>query len=168
LYHRGYKNKHGYIIDNIKNKEGTWYPYYEHSIKWIYFNGGIPDGYVIDHIVPVKNGGTNKLSNLRLVTPKGNANNELTRNNISESHKGKKQTEETKKKRSDSMKGKLVNYKKYSKQVCQYTLEGKLIAIYPSTAECERNGFCRTAVRKCCDGTYDNNNTYKNYIWKWL
>ncbi len=167
-YHKGYKDKRGYIIDNITTMEGISYPFCEHIIKWEYFNGEIPEGMVIDHIVPIRNGGTNKLSNLRLVTPKGNANNEITRKNISESHKGKKQSKETKTKRSNSMKGKNLNNPKYSKQVDQIDpISGEVVRHYESTMECERNGFCHTAVRMCCNNKYYKSNIYKNYIWKW-
>jgi hypothetical protein len=167
VYHAGYKDKRGYIIDNIKSKQGNYYPFLEHVTKWEYFNGKIPEGLQIDHILPTRNGGTNKLSNLRLAKIKENANNELSLINKSESHKGKKQTEDTKKKRSESMKGRLINNTETSKKVYQYSIDGELVAIWPSTMECERSGFCRTAVKKCCNGTYFNNNTYKNYFWKW-
>lgn len=49
-----------------------------HRVVWIAFNGKIPDGYEIDHIIPVKNGGTDELSNLRLATHKENCNNILS------------------------------------------------------------------------------------------
>ena len=166
-YHKGYKNKQGYIIDNFKVDDGVYYPFLEHIIKWEYFNGKIPEGYEIDHIIPVRNGGTNKLSNLRLTTTKGNANNELSIINKSEAHKGKHHTEETKEKMSKSHKGKLINDNRISKKVFQYTLDGELVSIWPSTSECGRNGYDRTAVRLCCIGKYYNNNTYKNYIWKY-
>lgn len=167
-YHKGYKDKRGYIIDNIASIEGISYPFLEHIIKWEYFNGKIPDGMEIDHIIPVRNGGTNKLSNLRLVTTKGNANNPLSIINKSNAHKGHKQTEETKMKRSTSMKGKLINHASCSKKVGKYTFDGELVKIYPSTMECERDGFCHTAVRKCCNGEYYNNNSYKNFKWQWV
>lgn len=167
-YHKGYKDKRGYIIDNIASIEGISYPFLEHIIKWEYFNGKIPDGMEIDHIIPVRNGGTNKLSNLRLVTTKGNANNPLSIINKSNAHKGQKQTEETKMKRSTSMKGKLINHASCSKKVGKYTFDGELVKIYPSTMECERDGFCHTAVRKCCNGEYYNNNSYKNFKWQWV
>lgn len=167
-YHLGYKDKRGYIIDNIKVEKGVSYPFLEHIIKWEFFNGKIPDGLEIDHIIPVRNGGTNKLSNLRLVTTKGNANNELSIINKSESHKGKKQSEETVKKRSISLKGKLVNHPNLSKQVDQIdSISGEVIKTWSSTMDCHRNGFNHSAVRQCCNGTYYKNNIYKKYIWKW-
>lgn len=134
--------------------------------------------YEVDHIKPIREGGTDALDNLRLVSHKDNCNNERTKKAISDSLKskyenehhhmlGKKIAEKTKKKMSDSMQGKLKNDSRISKAVLQYDIEGNLINTFPSTMECERNGFCHTAVIKCCNGTYCNNNKYKNYIWKW-
>lgn len=74
-------NKSGYNIKPYKCTDNNFHTFLEHVAKWIYFNGEIPDGLEIDHIIPVKNGGTNKLSNLRLVTRKGNANNEISLEN---------------------------------------------------------------------------------------
>lgn len=76
----------------------------EHVAKWEYFNGEIPDGMQIDHIIPVLNGGTNKLSNLRLVTPKGNANNELSLINKSNAAIKRFEDEEERKKQSERLK----------------------------------------------------------------
>ena len=41
---------------------------------------------------------------------------------------------------------------KKSKKVLQFTLDGELICEYPSIMECERNGFYRSAVWRCCNG----------------
>lgn len=57
---------------------------------------------------------------------------------------------------------KQLNSPKKSKTVYQYDLEGNLIAIFPSTMECVRNGF--KYVRDCCRGKIK---TYKGYIWKY-
>lgn len=46
-----------------------------HRIIWKAFNGEIPEGMEIDHIIPIKDGGTNDLSNLRILTHKQNCNN---------------------------------------------------------------------------------------------
>ena len=41
---------------------------------------------------------------------------------------------------------------KLSKKVLQLSLTGELICEYPSTRECERNGFEHGGVIKCCNG----------------
>lgn len=47
-----------------------------HRLVWEAFNGTIPDGKEIDHINTVRD--DNRLSNLRVVTHKGNSNNPIT------------------------------------------------------------------------------------------
>ena len=58
-----------------------------------------------------------------------------------------------------------TNHHLRSKQVAQYTLDGELVKIWPSTNECGRNGFCQNVVSVCCRG---ERKTYKGYIWKYL
>ena len=53
---------------------------------------------------------------------------------------------------------------KLSKRVLQLSLSGELICEYPSTRECERNGFDHGAVAKCCRGEKPQ---YKGFIWKY-
>ena len=53
---------------------------------------------------------------------------------------------------------------KLSKKVLQFTLDGELIREWPSTAECERNGFNKGKVSGCCNG---KRKTYKGFIWKY-
>ena len=80
---------------------------------------------------------------------------------------GKHHSDETKKKMRDSKKGKPAPNKgkpmseeqkkklkngKLSKRVLQFTLTGEFIREWPSTAECERNGFDSSAVGRCCNG----------------
>lgn len=103
------RNKDGYAVHRYKCEDGLSHKRFEHVVKWEYFNGEIPDGYEIDHIIPISNGGTNKLSNLRLVTPKENSNNPLTLINASKARKGKKLSEEHKKKISEGNKGKTLS-----------------------------------------------------------
>ena len=112
-YHRGSFSKKGYCMHSFNCKDGKQHSLFEHRIKWEYFNGNIPDNLEIDHIIPIKNGGTNKLSNLRLVTHQENMRNQLSIKNISKGLKGKyvgekkwwlygkQHSEETKKKMSE-------------------------------------------------------------------
>ena len=51
---------------------------------------------------------------------------------------------------------------KLSKKVLQLSLTGELICEYPSTRECERNGFNHGAVAACCRGEKPH---YKGFIW---
>jgi len=77
------------------------------------------------------------------------------------SNSGVKHSDETRKKMSETRKGKLLNREDQSKTVHQYTKDGELVKIWPSTAECGRNGFDQGHVASCCNGKLK---TYKNYI----
>lgn len=52
-----------------------------------------------------------------------------------------------------------------SKIVYQYTLDGKLVKIWPSTMEAERNGFDSSKISKCCRGIQK---THKGYKWSYI
>lgn len=55
--------------------------------------------------------------------------------------------------RNERMKKSLTNRKDLSKQVYQYTFEGELVAVYPSTAEAARIlGTSSTSIRNCIKG----------------
>lgn len=59
---------------------------------------------------------------------------------------------------------KRKNNTKQSKSVAQYTLDGTLIGIYPSTNETGRQGFNQGNVAACCNGRHKQ--AY-GYLWKW-
>lgn len=97
----------------------------------------------VDHIIPISNGGTNDVSNLRWVTAKENSNNEATLSN-----QGKAQ-----------MNNPLKSFK-----VHQFTKDGELFRVWPSVGECARNGYNKGHVAACCRG---EQSTHKGYIWKY-
>lgn len=78
--------------------------------------------------------------------------------------KGRKLSEETLNKLSESKKGLLLNRKDQSKTVYQYTIDGKLVKIWESTAECGRNSYKFQNVAACCTGKLK---TYKGYKWSY-
>ncbi len=88
-------NKFGNEIGKYKNKKGYSYlnqcgkNILKHRLIWEAFNGEIPDGMEIDHIIPLSDGGGNELSNLRLVTSSGNKMNPRTLEKYKISNKGK-------------------------------------------------------------------------------
>ena len=51
-----------------------------------------------------------------------------------------------------------------SKPVLQFTLDGKFVREWPSTRECERNGFNKGHVSSCCLG---KRKTHKGFIWRY-
>lgn len=62
-----------------------------------------------------------------------------------------------------------VNNPKTSRKVYQYNCYGELIKIWPSTRECNRNGYDCRRVSECCNqkgrGTFKRQ--YKGYIWSY-
>lgn len=80
--------RHGYIQVGLK-KEGKRKVFYVYRLVWEAFNGRVPEGMEIDHIIPILNGGTDELSNLRCVTHKANCNNPLSIENKIKSLTGK-------------------------------------------------------------------------------
>lgn len=71
---------HNYVNQSIKCDDGKCHNVGEHILKWIFFNGEIPENYEIDHINGDK--ADNRLSNLRCVTHFQNCNNSTTKINI--------------------------------------------------------------------------------------
>lgn len=137
-YREPYFNKLGYSSHSYLCDDGKFHNMSEHTVKWEYFNGKIPEGYEIDHIIPVRNGGTNKLSNLRLVTHEENMNNEITTNeNCAKGH---------------------------WKVVYQYDLDNNLIKIWDSALDAAENGFYYQNIARCCRG---ERKTHKGYKWSY-
>ena len=64
----------------------------KHRFIWEAFNGEIPQGLEIDHIIPISEGGTDELSNLRLVTSSENKRNPKTIEKYKISNKNKPHT----------------------------------------------------------------------------
>ena len=54
--------------------------------------------------------------------------------------------------------------KKSSRIVLQFDLDGNFIKEWPSTQECNRNGFAASSVSKCCNGKLKK--AY-GFIWKY-
>ena len=92
----------------------------------------------IDHIIPINNGGTNKLSNLRLATREENNNNPNTRKNNSKAR---------------------INGKK-SRQVDQIKDDGEIIH-WVSISEAVRNGYSHNCIILCCQGKREKHRGYK-------
>jgi hypothetical protein len=150
-YRNGVIHSAGYRLHWYNCTDGKRHRFYEHVIKWEYFNGKIPEGYEIDHIIPISNGGTNKLSNLRCVSHKDNLNNSNSFANRSNSHKGKKPwnkgirwDEEVKKKISEA---------KNKTEIVQ--ISNGVAVFYNGLHEAERKtGICHNNIARCCNGGF--------------
>lgn len=166
-------------------------------MKWEYFYGRLPEDKVIDHIIPISSGGTNKLSNLRLVTPKENSNNPLTRKNLSKALKGKYKgekhwmtgkhhSEETKAKMSKSASerqfgeknpfyGKHWNenqreaHKKCWKKVKQVKPNGEEIIYDSATIAAKENDLSNSSISMACKNKFGKlGNVYNSCKWYYV
>lgn len=172
-------DKLGYAYKGYKCNDGKFHNMNEHTAKWEYFNGRIPEGLVIDHVIPIGNGGTNKLSNLRCVTQKENCNNKHSIKNYKKGNSGKNQgripTEEARKKMSIARKGTKASVETVKK--LQIIRGKKLVQINPqnntktewiSCSEVRRVlGYNAGAVSDACRGEYSHNkgHEYKGSFW---
>lgn len=66
------KTKNGYRTVRLYNKDGMMKQFYLHRLIWEAFNGEIPEGYEIDHLMDRT---VNSLDHLRMVSHKDNCNN---------------------------------------------------------------------------------------------
>ena len=82
-------------------------------------------------------------SNLEWKSHKGNCNHGTRNERISKAKKG-------------------ITNGKLSKRVIQLSLSGEFIREWPSTNECERNGFYHGPVCRCCNGKLPH---YKGFRW---
>lgn len=165
----------GYLTTSLKLIDGTSEFFLVHMVI-AYMFCEIPtnvdfDLLQVDHIIPVSQGGTNEASNLRWVTPKGNMNNPLTKQKISESHYGRKQTQETIDKRVSKNRGKKrteqqrknISEGKY-KPILQYSKDGQFIREWESGLEIISTlGYSKGNISQCCN---NKRKSAYGYVWR--
>lgn len=193
-YREGSNDDEGYRRHNYWCDDGKRHNMLEHTAKWEFFNGRIPEGMEIDHVLPIRIGGTNNLCNLRICTHKENINNAETiklfskiKTGVKNPNKGKtieeiygeERAKEIIKKIRNSTKGENAYWygkkipkeaaqkisEKNSKTVYQYDKENVLIKSYKSVVSASiENNIDSTGISKCCRGEIK---TYKNYKWSY-
>ena len=152
-YLSGTDDGHGYLRVTLKCTDGKQHSFMYHKVLWEAINGEIPEGYELNH--KDENKHNFKLSNLELLTHKENMNYGTRTARAAEKLKGHSMPSHVMKK--------II--KATSKKVYQYTLDGELVAIYPSTHEAARqNNFNRGNISSCCIGL---RKTAHGYIWRY-
>jgi len=137
-----WKNRKGYVTLCLTDNNGKQLKSIKLSrLVWTIANGmQIPDGYDVNHIDENKE--NNAPTNLNLMTCKQNCNHGTRNARVAAAQ---------------------------SKAVAQLTLDGKLVAKWPSTMEAHRNGWNSGAVASCCNKCYmgTSPDVYKGYRWQW-
>lgn len=138
-------NTHGYLYVNL-SKEGKVVPKKVHRLIAEAFIPNPDNKPFIDHINTVTT--DNRIENLRWCTQKENMNNPISIENCKNTNK--------------------------NKSVAQYSLEGELIAVYPSVMEAARQTGCNNAsIHSCCNGGYYRKGKlikytkHKGFKWKY-
>lgn len=150
------KNKDGYNTV-ILSKNSKIKKFIVARIVAHMFCDGYFDGAEVDHVIPIKNNGTDKYTNLRWVTHKENIQNEITKKNKSNSRKGKKHPLYNKKGKENP------NYEKYRRKIVQLDEDFKLIKKWNGAIEIVREREINYGnLIQCCRG---KRRTCKEYIW---
>lgn len=152
---KGCVNKNGYRVYGLTSEEGEDKVFYAHRLVAMAFLPNPENKPEVDHIIPISEGGTDELSNLRWVTSYENTHNVITSRKNSEAKKGRILDEEhvdilRKTNTKDAVVG--INIK-----------DGHII-IYASCEEARRNGYCH--VSACCRGKRGSDKGYKWYYRK--
>lgn len=106
----------------------------------------------------------NRACNLEWMTVKENCNYGSHNQRISETRKGMKFTKEHCANISKAKKGIHFN-KGLAKAIEQFTLDGELVATYPSISEAHRvTGYSKTHINACCSG---REKSLRGYIWRY-
>ena len=138
------KNSKGYLFVYLC-KNGVGKPFLIHRLVYSAFVGEIPEGLQVNHLDENKE--NNNLDNLNLMTSKEN-NNWGTRNRRA----GVKIA---------------VTLSKSVEAIDKVT--GKVVYVFPSTAEAGRQGFSAGNISQCCRNCFNRqgNNIYKGFIWQY-
>ena len=102
---KGSVDKNSGYTSIVLYKNGKDKTYRIHRLVAFAFVEGWFEGAVVDHIIPIKNGGKNIWTNLRWVTTTQNNNNPFTKTNISVGGKGRKMPEKWVEKQINRRKG---------------------------------------------------------------
>ena len=145
------KRPNGYIAVNL-SKEGKTKHFYVHRLVIEAFLPNPENKEHVDHINTIRD--DNRLCNLRWVTRKENANNPITLERYTIHNRN----------RENIWYGENLRRMKTTRPVVQLTLEGKLVKIWNSTRETEKEGFRHSEVSAVCRG-YRGAKTHKGFLW---
>lgn len=132
------------------NKNGKGRTFLVHRIVAFMFVPNSENKEYVDHIIPIKNGGTNESSNLKWVTAKENSNNKLTRENMSKSRENK-------------FKG--VDCPALGQKIVKIDKDTKKIIDIKYNFEYGQEGYNCSKISACCK---DKRKSHSGFIFKYL
>lgn len=147
------KNTDGKRATVNLRKDGKPTTFYVYRLVALHFIPNPENKPEVDHIIPVRDGGTNHVDNLRWVTTKENVNNPRTKEFVSRQKKGKKLSD--------------YAYEQSYKAICKGEVIGTSIKdgstiCFKSAEEAKRNGYqingCLRGERKAAYG----------YTWRYV
>lgn len=146
---KGHINKDGYtVITLTKDKKPKYF--YLHRIVAIHFIDNPDNKAEVDHIIPISDGGSNCVDNLRWATPKENTNNPISKAKTDASKIGRKPSPKATERAKEVL---IID------SVVGIGKDGDIV-IFESAEEAKRNGFRH--VLECCRG---QRKTDKGYKW---
>ena len=152
---KGCVNKDGYRVYGLTSEEGEDKVFYAHRLVAMTFLPNPGNKPEVDHIIPISEGGTDELSNLRWVTSYENTHNVITSRKNSEAKKGRVLDE-----------GHVEILRKTNTKdaVVGINIKDGHIITYASCEEARRNGYYH--VSACCRGKRGSDKGYKWYYRK--
>lgn len=136
-------------------RDGNSKTFSVHRLVWEAFNGTIPDGMQIDHVNGVRD--DNSLANLRVVTPKENVHNPVTRERFLASNREKNR------RLSKVPKWFEANRAACTKPVLQLDkVTGEVIREWECSADaCRELGLVKSSISACCNGKRNSAGGFK-------
>jgi hypothetical protein len=145
------KRPNGYIAVGL-SKNGKVSQMYVHRLVAEAFLPNSENKEHVDHINTIRD--DNRADNLRWTTRKENANNPMTIEKYKECNKGER----------NPWYGRNARDMKTTRPVVQLTLDGKLVKVWDSTRQTEKEGFRHSEVSAVCRG-YRGAKTHKGFLW---
>ena len=155
------KDKDGYLQVHLW-KNGVAKPFKIHRLVYEMFAGEIPDGLEVSHLDDNKE--NCRLENLEACSHKANCNWGNRNKKIAAALRGKKQPPEAVARSAAARRGKF-NTKKSKPVEALNPITMKVVYVFPSTREAQRQGFNQGSVAACCRG---ERKIHKGLRWRFV
>lgn len=152
-----HENQYGYLLINLTDDNGNRTSFSVHDLVATCFIRLFQKGVNVHHVD--KNPKNNRIENLQIID--GGEHSRI--HNFEKWKNGTYDGNAEKIRKAWKNSGRLDCEKK---KVAQLTIDGRLVRVWPSTAEAGRNGYSHGCVAACCRGE-KKYKTHKGYKWMW-